>query len=184
MLNNVLTFLSTQHRHARDFHESLSGEATITQTSNGEWVVQFCGQHYGEKTTYFARLPDGRVVRRRSKRPLLGVVATIYSSALIDEVRGGIWAEAVREYHLAQGTAKLPKPEVRSTHWDAASNIVSSFAGSDEYAAHVVRERKLTRVWDDFSWRYSMHSASAYARQLSMESRWESVVALNVVGGN
>ena len=183
MPNNVLTFLKQQHQHAMDFQASLSGETEIDQLETGEWVVRFSQQRNSDKITYFARLPDGRVVQRRSKLPLLGVVATIYSQAFLDGVRGAVWVDAVREYRLAQDIASRPKPASDNACWDAAFKQVSDYAGADEYAAHKVSQRIVKRDWQDFSWRYSMHSASSYAKKVARESRWESAVALNVVGG-
>lgn len=184
-MDNLLSFPAHQHSEASSFRQSLMGESSILQGEAGDdWQVRFQTQRHGEQTVYFARLPDGVVVQRRSKRPLGCVVAVIESSRLIDGVNGDIWEKAERVYRLAQDTAKLPEPPGNTENWSQACDLVKHFEDAATYASHTVRERDMKAKWDAMSWRSDYHLGRSYAAQLRTEDRWESVIVLDAVGGN
>ncbi|MCF5382030.1 hypothetical protein GIW05_00650 [Pseudomonas syringae] len=183
-MDNLLTFPANQRAQATAFMHSLKGDAVISEDKPGDEVqVCFTTQRVGDQITYFARLPDGVVVQRRSKRPLGCLVAVIESRSLIARVTFAIWEKAESEHRVAKKTAVLPMPDGKIEHWAEARRICDEFKTSAEYAAHKVRQRDIKAAWGAMSWRTNHFIGNRYAAQLRTEDRWESVVVLDAVGG-
>lgn len=182
-MNNTLMFRSDQHLHALTFQQSLKGETIIEQVSGHGWQVRFPAQSKGAYTTFYALLPDGTVVQRRSQRILTCAVAVIESSSFINEVRGTIWCDAEREYRLAQDTAKLPEPVGNNPVWANARKITAEFPDAAAYSHWMVEARNLQPKWEAVSWRTANHLGRDYAARLRKESRWGDVHVLVAVGG-
>ncbi|MPQ71455.1 hypothetical protein [Pseudomonas sp. MWU12-2323] len=184
-MDNLMIFPAQQHAEAAAFQQALMGESSIVLGEAGDdWQVRFKTQRHGEQTVYFARLPDGVVVQRRSKRPIGCVLAVIQSLRLINAVNGNIWAKAEREYWLAKDTARLPEPPGNTAHWSQACGLIKQFEDAAAYASHKVRARDMKAKWAAMSWRSNYYLGSSYAAKLRTEDRWESVVVLETVGGN
>lgn len=182
-MNNILMFRSDQHLHAQTFQQSLKGETALERVYGGGWQVRFPAQRKGAYTTFFAVLPDGIVVQRRSQRILTCAVAVIESSRFINEVRGTIWCDAEREYRLAQDTAKLPEPVGDNPVWAHARKIIAEFPYAAAYSHWKVEGRNLQAKWEAVSWRTANNLGRDYAAKLRTESRWGDVHLLVAVGG-
>lgn len=184
-MDNLMSFPSDQRAQATAFMQSLKGGAVISEGNPGDQVqVRFPAQRDGDQITYFARLPDGNVVQRRSKRPLSCLVAVIESQSLMERARFAIWEKAESEYRFAQQTAVLPKPDGNIEYWANAVRIYGEFKDAAEYAAHKVRQRDVKAAWGAMSWRSNHFFGNRYAAELRTEGRWEEVRVLDAVGGN
>lgn len=186
--NNQLFFPDDQLKHAQAFCNSLEGTPSLekgaSQSWGSGWVVSFTCQRRGERTVYFARLPDGKVIQRRSKRPLACVVAVIESFDIINGVRAMRWDEAVRTYRLMKSMAALPEPTAYKQRWTEACRIVAEYESEVAYASQQVEKNNIQATWGALSWRSSHLLGRKLAEKEMAHSRWESVLVLDAVGGN
>jgi hypothetical protein len=183
-VNNIIKFAPGDHARAVEFQKALLGESVLVKQQDDQgWAVQFSQQRVGPQVVYFARLPDGRVVSRKSKTVLGSVVAVIHSQSFMEGLRGSIWLNAEREFELLQDDARGPVDPRNSSRREAARQAVEDFKDSARYAAHKVSERNLTPAWDAMSWRSTSFHGHSYAAKLRQEDRWSDVLVLDVYGG-